>query len=95
MKTHSAKTLVRDTSLAAYDSIKPTLEPREKAVLALFGPGVELCNRQIGLLLHWPINCVTGRTHRLRKMKPPKLVDAGVKKGAEGRSVHFWKRTGE
>jgi hypothetical protein len=52
-------------SLEAYLSIIETL-PRKRAdvfrVIKEYGP---VTNKQIAMILAWPINCVTGRTNEL------------------------------
>jgi DNA-binding NarL/FixJ family response regulator len=65
--------MIQQTSLMAYDEIRPSLQKREMEVLevikkARFG----ITNNEISKFLNLPINCITGRTNSLVKKKKVK-----------------------
>lgn len=84
------KTQMLDTSLKAYDNLRPALNRKEQNVMALFtDPHIELSNQEIAARLEWSINRVTGRVKSLRDkgylMDRRKRVDA-----ITGSMVHAW-----
>ncbi len=61
------KTLMRETSLKAYNMIQAKLNRRESQVLAIFNvdPNRSWTNYELSKALGWAINRVTGRTNSL------------------------------
>ncbi len=82
------KTEMKETSLEAYDEIKPKLQPKEKRVLEIIQKHQPISNGDISEKLFWPINCVTGRTNSLVKKDLVKEVD--VAKNRFNRNVIRW-----
>lgn len=63
---------VRDTSRAAYDSLRdtPRLQQREREVMLCVHDrfrGTTFTRKELAAALGWPINCVTGRVITLRE----------------------------
>lgn len=59
--------MMQDTSLMAFDGVRPVAESKRKivyATLATMGPST---NAEIAQKLVWTINCVTPRIFELRK----------------------------
>ncbi len=55
-----------DTSIAAYNSILPTLSYKQKIVMgAIFQLDGKATNEEIGIYLHWPVHTITPRTGEL------------------------------
>jgi predicted ArsR family transcriptional regulator len=82
--------MMQDTSTQAYDSIRDSLNEKQRiirSVLLRVGP---MSNAQLATVLRWPINTVTPRIHELRKLDV--IEDAGtVVSRTTGRKVHVWK----
>jgi len=78
-----------DTSLNAFQSIKPELGSRQRAVLDVIQYLKSPSNAEISRFMGLPINSITGRTNELRKMG---LVgDAGKRIcKVTGNEVHTW-----
>lgn len=78
----------KQTSLWAYESIKPKMAERQRQVLeaiAAIGPA---CNRQIAEYSRIPINVITPRVGELRKKG---LVEpAYIQSDLTGRKAIFW-----
>lgn len=74
MKTHIAP-----TTMAAYRSLQAdnALQPKEEAVMSLFGPRTKLSRQQVGEIARMPINCVTGRVKSL--LEKGILVEEGTR----------------
>jgi hypothetical protein len=83
---------IQDTTLDAFFKCYATLEAHEEIVLSLLHTRGPLTNREIAEELHWPVNCVTGRTNHLRHKEPPMVEDAGRKiDPITGRWAHIWR----
>lgn len=63
------KTQMQQTSLDAYESIKPELPGRKEQVLNALGSIGPMSNMQLSIELDLPINQVTGRTRELVKAR--------------------------
>ena len=77
------------TSLAAYHSLFPELNEKQKQIyvcLCEFGP---LTNQEISEKIHRPINCITPRTGELVEMGL--AAPDGLKKGPSGRLATIWR----
>ncbi len=61
------RTAVADTSREAFHSLSPAryLQPKEQAIMNLFGPATKLSRQQISELARMPINTVCGRIDSL------------------------------
>ena len=58
-----------DTSLQAFDTIRPHISDRQREVLqALKALNGNATNQEIANFLHWPIHKVSPRTGELRKL---------------------------
>ena len=59
--------MIQQTSLIAYREIQPFLNKRCNQVLAIFeaNPDLTHTDKELSVLLHWPINCVTPRRGEL------------------------------
>lgn len=80
---------MRDTSIEAYQGIKPRLQDKEKMVLgALIALKGNATNQEIADYLGWPINRITGRTYSLRECG---IIREGQKvKTPYGRQAQKW-----
>jgi hypothetical protein len=80
---------LQQTSLLAYQNVKD-LSQKRMAVYRVIQSLGTACNQEIAEALHWPINCVTGRTRELVKAG---LVDILRKDiyAPTGKKVIFWK----
>jgi len=58
---------MQETSLEAYEEVKPTLGPRQIAVLSVLENAPPLTNTEIAQRLGWSINRVTPRVFELRE----------------------------
>jgi ATP/maltotriose-dependent transcriptional regulator MalT len=60
--------MIQQTSLMAYDEIRPSLQKREMEVLEVIKKAkIGITNNEISHYLSLPINCITGRTNGLVK----------------------------
>ena len=59
--------MISQTSLMAYEKLKPNMNRRENQVLEALKEIQPATNKMISLHLHWDINRVTGRTNSLVK----------------------------
>ncbi len=59
---------IQQTSLEAYNKIKPELGKKQQELLNLFKEKVILYDKEASKLLNLPINCVTARRNELEKM---------------------------
>lgn len=87
-----SKIKFQQTSLFAYQEVKPKIETRHEQVLSCFKKvfPCHLTNRQIAKLANLPINCITPRCLELRKKKM--IEKARKDKDPEtGRLSIFWK----
>lgn len=79
-----------DTRTAAYDSIRGSLNEKQRVIRRLLLQNPEgLTNEQIAAQLTVPINQVTGRIWELRKMGA--VIEAGYATSKAGMKVHVWK----
>ena len=79
----------RDTSIAAFAGIKPTLSDRQSAVYALLQANHAMTNSEIARALGWTVNTVTPRTFELRAFGLVK--DCGKRRcKVTGRSAYQW-----
>ena len=71
------RTAVAETSIEAFYSLSPSLDlqPKEIAIMQLFGPDTRLSRQQIAEMAHFPINTVCGRIDSLLAKKA--LVEEG------------------
>lgn len=60
-------TQMQQTSLDAYESIKPELPGRKEQVLNALGSIGPMSNKELSIMLNLPINQITGRTRELVK----------------------------
>jgi len=81
---------VQQTSLLAYHSnVKPSLNYKQKIVLAALEEIYPATNKGIAQHLDWPINSITPRVLELRNKR---MVNEAYKgKDSSGRSSIFWK----
>ena len=83
--------MIRDTSIAAFNGIKPTLSDRQSAVLALLERSHALTDKEIARELGWEINTVTPRRGELEKYG---LVQSYGKRrcrvSGSKKEVHVW-----
>ena len=81
---------MKDTSLAAYEDLRPKLQQREQPIfdlLCLYPRG--LSNSEIAKKLDVPVNEVTGRVNRMVGLG--RLLDGGRKLNPRtGKLNHFW-----
>ena len=83
------KTDMKNTSLNAYESIKPDLGKKQQDVLEVIENHPNLCNYEIAEKLGWPINRVTPRCKELREFGF--VVDNGKKTcPSTNRESHMW-----
>ena len=83
------KTDMADTSIEAYNDIKPTLGKNQYLVLKCIDRfNRPVCNYELAKELGWPINCVTGRVRELREAG----IVISVKKmtSPTGRTAWYW-----
>lgn len=82
--------MIRETSLLAYEEVKPNRKTTHEIILNLLKITIRPpSNSEIAKSLGWPINRVTPRVNELVKLG--KLVDAGKRKcTVTGRLVHTW-----
>ena len=81
--------MLLDTSLGAYQSVKPELGSRQAAVLDVIQYLKSPSNAEISRFMGLPINSITGRTNELRKKGLVK--DAGKRIcRVTGNEVHTW-----
>lgn len=82
--------MITDTSLDAYNSIKPELGDRQRVVLDVIRYLGNPTNTEISRYTGLPINIITPRTNELREKGL--VVDAGKKEcSVTGRIVYSWK----
>lgn len=84
--------MIQQTSLWAYESVKPGLGERQRTVLDVIRnfPGCD--NHFISEKLRLPINSITPRVHELRRLG--KVRAAGTHRSAlTGRTVMGWEVT--
>jgi len=80
---------MRDTSLDAYNDLKPKLNEQQMRVYEVLKHGPR-SNEQIARELQLPINRITPRTNEL--VKRGLVMDAGlVFSETTGKKVHAWK----
>ena len=87
-------TNIRDTSLDAYDSIKPEIKTRQREVYDAIKYLKSPTNTEISKFLGIPINSITPRTNELYKKK---LVVDGKKRECyeTGRIAYTWRIVGD
>ena len=78
-----------DTSLDAFQSIKPELGSRQAAVFDVIQYLKSPSNAEISRFMGLPINSITGRTNELRKKGLVKDTGKRVCK-VTGSEVHVW-----
>lgn len=87
-------TQVVDTSLLAYKKILPKLPQREASVYSAIRDatrnGFDLTDKELSRVLHWEINCVTGRRNMLVK-KGLVLLSRRRTCGVTGEYAKAWK----
>ena len=66
-------TQMQQTSLDAYEGIKPELPGRKERVLNALGSIGPMSNKQLSVELDIPINQVTGRINELANADPPRV----------------------
>lgn len=77
-----------DTSLMAYEEIKPKLQNKEKAVMRVYLIlNIPLTDLEVATYLGWPINCVTGRRNSLVAKGELKVTG---RKLQNGRTVNLY-----
>lgn len=82
---------VAQTSLAAFESILPTLSGRRKQVLEAMEKGSDYSFNELVRLIGLPINCITPRILELRKLGF--VSRSGVRKcSVTGSEVYSWRR---
>jgi len=71
------RTSVSETSLSAYRSLSSPdyLQPKEAAIMRLFGFETRLSRQQISEMGNMPINCVCGRVNSL--VASGRLIEQG------------------
>lgn len=79
---------MRDTSLLAYEELRPVLNYRQQQVLKIIQNYPNISDLEISQLLGWPINSVTPRRGELEKLN---LIKSNGKTRIEGRLRHVWK----
>ena len=75
LKEVRVRTNVRDTSLEAYEDIRPKPRNNQTIVYSLLAQKGPLTDREIAVTLGWEINCVTGRRNDL--VQTGGIVDRG------------------
>lgn len=60
--------MIAETSLEAYEKVKPKINNRQKIVLDVIKVNGAITNEGISFALGWPINQVTPRVNELRHM---------------------------
>lgn len=81
---------LQQTSLSAYESVKPELGQRQYEVLHAIKQAKEATNAMLAQKLNLPINCITPRTLELRHKG---LVEESYKDKCPitGRTAIFWR----
>lgn len=80
--------MMRETSIAAYRAIEHTLSDKRRRVMSIIANYGPISNKQIALMLGWPINCVTGRTNEL--VKAGLVIDYCKSREASGKQSILW-----
>ena len=89
LKEVRVRTNVRDTSLEAYEDIRPKPRNNQTIVYSLLAQKGPLTDREIAVTLGWEINCVTGRRNEL--VQTGGIVDRGKRECTiTRRKVHTW-----
>lgn len=83
------KTKVRDTSIEAYNDIKPELNKRQAEVLGVIRRYGKISNRGIARILSLEINQVTGRVNELVKKGSVTTHEKGIDPQTK-KTVHLW-----
>jgi hypothetical protein len=84
---------VQQTSLEAYKQAKVTMNDHQAIVLATIDVHGPISNKQISMILGWPINSVTPRVLELRTMEKVKF--AGQRQDLKtGRHEMMWDAVG-
>ena len=82
--------MIRDTSLEAYDEMKPMIGISRRAVYEAIMTGGPVTNSEIARTLGWSINRVTPRVLELRAMGL--VEDSGTRPcTVTGRRCHAWR----
>jgi len=82
--------MTMDTSLDAFQSIKPELGSRQKAVWDVINHLKSPTNSEISKFMGLPINTITPRVNELRKKGL--VSDAGIRPcNITGSNVHTWR----
>ncbi len=76
------RTAVSDTSREAFHSLSPTLylQPKEQAIMAIFGPETKLSRQQISEVARIPLHSVCGRVDSL--LTKTALIEEGERRDA-------------
>lgn len=82
-------TMMQQTSLYAYEELRPELAKKQAIVYAAISLLRSACNQEISRFLNIPINCVTPRVHELRKIGLVKEDQIVV--SPSGRSATAWR----
>lgn len=80
--------MISHTSQAAYNSIKPRLGSKQRAVYEAIKEMGIASNEQVADYLRWPINCVTGRSTELYRFGMINVEKLGLSKS--GRRTKMW-----
>ena len=82
--------MIQNTSLESFMQLLPELGELQETVYNCIKSHPGLCNREIGVLIGKPINCVTPRVKELRNMGL--VVNIGIKFDEyTNRNVMIWK----
>ena len=82
--------MIQKTSLEAFEVIQLELGIRQQQVYDMLSQNPNVCNRELAMLLDWPINRVTPR---IKELRDKGLVVCSIKKIDEGTrmKVMCWK----
>jgi hypothetical protein len=80
--------MIASTSEQAYKSIKPKLGDKQRAVYSAIKDMGIASNEMLADYLHWPINCVTGRSTELHRYGMITVEKLGFSKS--GRRTKMW-----
>lgn len=81
--------MIQQTSLLAFESIKDSLEPKQRQVYNVIKQLKTACNLDIAEYLRLPINSITGRVYDLRELGLVELSHKDVCPKT-GRLVIYW-----
>jgi hypothetical protein len=85
--------MIQDTSIQAWQKMQEKLGYARRQVMIPIRQYPNSTNNELGQILDWHINRITGRVNELRKTKPRPLVIDGGKRRCKitGNMAHVWR----